>query len=229
MFSPPIINDYINQLEALKREGKDNTRESDDIINKYNNTDKQLNESSIENLDTNSQENSWLLHCIGIYYYDIKDYSKAVEWYTKSTNLGNTSSMFRLGCYYKDIDKNYPKYIEWFIKSANLGSHKAMNNLGVYYLQEKSIRKAFKWFIKSANLGNTNAIQNLKRIRDKRLYNYIYELLIREQNLEIKNILLDKLPKEYIFNKQEERINELKSVKHQGIDKVLCNQVLKHF
>ncbi len=269
MFSPPIINDYINQLEALKRKGKENSKESIDILSKYNSVDKQLNESLLDNVDLG---NSWLLNCIGNYYEpkddeETKDYIKAIEWWIKSANLGNSNAMNNLGVYYDEIEKDYPKAIEWYIKSANLGNSNAMCNLGIYYDEiENDYTKAIEWYIKSANLdnswamkelgayyqniknytkaiecyikssnlGNTTAMNNLKYINiEENDYDYIFELSQKHEgteiNLEIKNILLNKLPKEYIFNKQQEIIDNLKSVKHQGIDKVLCNQVFKHF
>ncbi len=231
MFSPPIINDYINQLEALKRYGKENSKESKDIMDKLYDIEIRRFDLNI-NIDIN---NSWLLNCIGDYYEKVNDYIKAFEWYIKSINLGNSNAMFNLGCYYKNIEKDYPNTIEWFIKSADLGNTFAMNNLGYYYDEiEKDHPKACEWYMKSINLGNTNIIYNLANIIDKQDYNFIFDLMMKcndegTENKQIKNILLDKLPKDYILNKQQEIINSLKSVKNQGIDKVLINSILKHF
>ncbi len=307
MFSPPIINDYINQLEALKRDGKEN-KESQYIIDKYNREDIQLNESLLDNVDF---ANSWLLNCIGIYYYPKaiewyiksanlgnswamcnlgcyydeieKDYPKAIEWYTKSANLGNTSAMNNLGYYYEHTEKDYPKAIEWYIKSANLGNTMAMFNLGIYYYNiEKDYQKAIEWYTKLANLGNSSAIYNLylcyKKIDnikesikwliksaeldnqhaigylyhlniDENLYDYVYELckqykmcipkddimkyldyeIYLKSSKTIRNILISKLPALYIYNKKDEEINNLKSIKTQGIDNVLINEIIKHF
>ncbi len=169
---------------------------------------------------------------LGVYYDEIeKDYPKAIEWYMKSANLGNKNAMNNLGVYYKDIEKDYPKAIEWFIKSANLGNTTSMNNLGVYYDEiEKDYPKAIEWYMKSANLGNSKAMNNLKNIDIKEdFYDYVYELILQQEGTDIKNILINKLPSLYIFNKKEEENNYIKSIKNQGIDKVLINQVLKHF
>ncbi len=292
MFSPPIINDYINQLEALKRDGKENSKESYDIINKLN---IELMNCNLNINTFDSLNNSWLLNCIGYYIQYIEnDYPKAIEWYIKSSDLGNTIAMNNLGFYYEQI-KNYPKAIEWYIKSANLGNTKAMNNLGTYYFNKdypkaiewytksanigdsvsmnylgfyyeqikdypkaiewyikssdlgntmamnwlasyyreikKDYLKAIEWYIKSANLGNNNALNYLKNITiNLDLYDYIFDLSQKQSdNLEIKEILLNKLPLMFIYNKQQEIINNLKSVKTQGIDKVLINSILKHY
>ncbi len=258
-FFPVIINDYINQLESLKRDGKENLYLLDKLIIEFKNCKLELN----DNVDL---ANSWLLNCIGWWYYDKekeypeaiewymksinlgnseamcnlgyyydeieKDYPKAIEWYTKSANLGNSDAMNCLGYYYDEIEKDYPKAIEWYTKSINLGNNTAMFNLGYYYQYiEKDYHKAIELYIKSANLDNSNVIRNLKIIKIKEIdYDYIYKLLsIHDENKEIKNILLDKLSKEYIYTKKEEENNYLKSIKNQGIDKVLINSIFKHF
>ncbi len=159
MFSSSIINDYINQLESLKRDGKENSKESLDILDKFIGINTTLNISFLDNLDIN---NSWLLNLIGKYYKENKDYPKAIEWYTKSANLGNSDSMNNLGIYYDEIEENYIKAIEWYIKSANLGDSKAMNNLGYYYNEiEENYIKALDWYIKSANLNDSDGMNNL--------------------------------------------------------------------
>ncbi len=195
VFSPPIINDYINQLEALKKDEQRDKKEIYDILDKYNSVDKQLNESLLNTVDFS---NSWLLNCIGHYCNIEKEYPKAIEWYMKSANLGNSYAMTNLGYYYKNIEKDYPKAIEWYIKSANLGNSLAIYNLKIINLKEE-------------------------------LYDYIFNLMIKCEQGEIQNILLNKLPKEYINSKYQEIINNLKSVKTQGIDKVLINSILKHY
>ncbi len=231
MFSPPIINDYINQLEALKRDDKENTKDSEDIYGKYNKVYGTLNESLLDNVDIDSLNNSWLLNFIGRYYYNKKDYPKAIEWYIKSSNLDNSESMNRLGIYYGDIENDYLKAIEWSLKSANLGNTYAMNNLGNYYYIEKNdYLKAIEWYTKSANLGNNgNSWYYLEIIKiNETDYDYVFDLLQKYEG-KIRNILLNKLSKEYIESKYQEIINNLKSVKTQGIDKVLINSILKHF
>ncbi len=262
MFSPPIANDYINQLEALKRDGKENSKESFDILKKYNDIDKQLNDSLLNNIDL---DNSWLLNCIGnyyepkdeeeskdyikdiewwiksanlgnsnamnnlgMYYDDIEnDYLKAIEWYIKSANLGNTNAMFNLGYYYQYIEKDYPKAIEWYTKSANLGNSSAMYNLGYYYDGiEGDYPKAIEWYTRSANLDDNDAMNNLKYIYIDD-YDYVFELS-EKCGEKIKKILLNRLPSDYVYNKQQEKINYLISIKNQGIDSTLINQILKH-
>ncbi len=255
MFTPLIMNDYINQLEKLK--------DNKEIINLINIIRKYINNDLTLDLKNINLENSWVLNYTGDYfryvekndekaiewytksanlgnsyamnnlgiYYAHMNFQKSIEWYIKSSNLDNSDAMHNLGCYYDFIEKDYPKAIEWYIKSSNLDNNNAMNNLGWYYDNiEKDIPKAIEWYIKSSNLGNTNAMNNLKYIYVKEeIYEYIYKLFKQQTNEEIKNILLNKLSINYLYGKKEEEINYLKSIKNQGLDKTLINQILKHF
>ena len=83
VFSPHIINEYINQLEILKK----NIKKSQELIDKMK---KFKNEWKL-NINVNiDYSNSWLLHYIGVYNDEIeKDYKKAIEWYTRSAELDN--------------------------------------------------------------------------------------------------------------------------------------------
>ncbi len=237
-FSSPIINDYINQLEILKRNGKENTKECDDLINKINWLfDESIKLNRNNNIDFS---NSHLLNYIGVYYEQSDEQNKeqkAIEFFTKSSDLNNSDAMNNLGYHYLEKE-NYPKAIEWYTKSANLNNNSSMYSLGWYYSEiKKDYSKAIEWYTKSANLGNCEGLHNLRLLNvgnDLKVLDYIFDLIRNGEQSEmeqddIKKILLNKLSQEYLFNKMFEEINILKSVKKQGIDKVLINQILKHF
>ena len=112
------------------------------------------------------------MNSLGLRYYKgegvEQDYAKAVEWFTKSAELGNTLAMNRIGvCYINGngVEKDYAKAVEWYTKSAELGNASAMLNLGnrYYYGEgvEKDYAKAVEWYTKSAELGNAIAMNNL--------------------------------------------------------------------
>ena len=62
-----------------------------------------------------------------MYYYGSgvsRDYAKAVEWYRKSAEQGNTSAQYILGCMYHHgncVSKDYTKAAEWYSKAAKGG------------------------------------------------------------------------------------------------------------
>ena len=65
-----------------------------------------------------------------------QDYTKAFEWFTKSSEQGNCTAMKFLGlCYCGGIgcDENGPEGIEWLEKSAQLGNSGAMSSLHDLY------------------------------------------------------------------------------------------------
>ncbi len=228
MFSPLIINTYINQLEALKKDGKQNTRDTEDILDSITLIDLQLNKSLLDNVDFS---NSYLLHYIGIYYNIEKDYPKAIEWYTKSANLGNLFAMCSLGCCYDNINDNINS-LKWFTTSAKLGYNASLYNLVNYFTYvEKNNKQLFiNIFIELINLNITNAIGHFDNIEiDEQDYNYVFDLSQKENNEKTKNILISKLPSLYVYKKYKKENDELKSIKTNGIDKVMITQITKYY
>jgi len=93
-----------------------------------------------------------------------KDYTKAFEWYTKSSEQENSRAMNMLGYCYENgegCDQNQTKAFEMFEKSANLGHSTAMYNLGNYYKNgwgvTKDVNQAREWFTKAVAQGYANA------------------------------------------------------------------------
>ena len=59
-----------------------------------------------------------------------KDEAKAVEWYEKAAEKGDSSAMYNLGaCYYngRGVAVDIAKAREWFTKAAALGDETATN------------------------------------------------------------------------------------------------------
>ncbi len=254
MFSPPIINDYIHQLEVLKNDNKLHSIKTYLLIDKIDNYKLEL-----VLFDSFDNTNSYLLNYIGE-YYEQQSNSEAIDWYTKSAELGNSHAMYNLGYYYQYVEKDYDKAIDWYTKSNKLGNTCAMNSLGDYYVNidiessiywynkaincgnketfqilsdyyEDQINKdyitAIKWLMKCYELGNKFAIGKVAMTKfEESAYDIVYECLFKTN---YKDMLLTKLPTKYVFNKMFSEINNLKSVKTQGIDKVLINSILKHF
>ena len=65
-----------------------------------------------------------------------QDHTKAVEWYTKSSEQENSIAMCCLGRCCENgqgCDQNRTKAVEWYEKSANLGNRGSMFNVGNCY------------------------------------------------------------------------------------------------
>ena len=94
-----------------------------------------------------------------------KDVKKRFEYYSLSSEQGNSVAMCSLGyCYSNGVgtDVNKTKALEWYEKSANLGSCVAMNNVGMYYHNgfggvTKDLNRAREWYTEAAAQGNTDA------------------------------------------------------------------------
>ena len=67
------------------------------------------------------------------YGYGIKqDYTEAMKWYRKASDLGNDWSMNRIGILYRDglgVTVNIEEAKKWFKKAADLGNDEAKDNL----------------------------------------------------------------------------------------------------
>ena len=88
---------------------------------------------------------------------DDEDETKAIEWYMKAAQRGDSYSQFNLGCMYasgRGVDKDDTKAVEWFEKAALQGDERAQRALGVMYGSgrgvQQDVNKAIEWLKKSA-------------------------------------------------------------------------------
>ncbi|RIA81198.1 hypothetical protein C1645_837380 [Glomus cerebriforme] len=89
------------------------------------------------------------------YYYGkniTRDYNKAIEWYSKSSEGGNILAMNRLGFCYSfghGIKVDYKKAFEFYLKSAEGGFKYAPYNVGNCYHDGRGVfqdgSEAFEW------------------------------------------------------------------------------------
>jgi TPR repeat protein len=100
-----------------------------------------------------------------------QDDTKAVEWYTKSSEQENSIAMNNLGYCYENgqgCDLNMTKAVECYERSANLGCSHAMHNLGNCYKNgrgvTKDVNQAREWYTKAAAQGHANAKTQLDRL-----------------------------------------------------------------
>ncbi len=97
-----------------------------------------------------------------------QDYAKAIEWYTKAADLGQTTAMNNLGHLYLDgkgVEKDGTKAVEWYTKAADSGNTSAMYNIGYMYVKGEAVEqdgeKAIEWYTKAVDLGNAVAMNDL--------------------------------------------------------------------
>ena len=123
----------------------------------------------------------WSQYSLGVCYDNgygtKKNYTKAVEWYSKSSEQKNPVAMNNLaGCYQhgEGVDEDYTKTFEWYEKSANLGCSGAMTNVGISYEVgegvTKDLNKAKEWYTKGAAQGNADSQKHLRREEAKQRY-----------------------------------------------------------
>ncbi|MBN2590024.1 MAG: protein kinase [Sedimentisphaerales bacterium] len=97
-----------------------------------------------------------------------KDYHRAIEWYNKAIEVGDSSAMNNLGCMYHDgegVEQDYQKAIELYNKAIEGGSSIAIWNLGLLYEYGEGVKKdehkATELYLRAARLGNITAQEEL--------------------------------------------------------------------
>jgi Sel1 repeat len=113
------------------------------------------------------------MNYLGLYYDKgfggaPQDYEKALYWYHKAIEKGNTSAMFGISDLYKDgngVEQDYSKSLEWLYKAADAGASFAFIQLGRAYKEGKIVTRdyniAFKFFKISSDQGNTYATHEI--------------------------------------------------------------------
>lgn len=95
----------------------------------------------------------------------VQDYTKAMEWYLKASDQGNTDAMNSIGALYEyghGVEQNYIKASEWYIKAADLGNAAAMTSVGRLYERghgiTQSYTRAMDWYLKASEQGDASAM-----------------------------------------------------------------------
>lgn len=108
--------------------------------------------------------------------YNRKDYSKALEYYTKASEQGDALVLYRLGFMYRNglgTSQDNLKAGLFFGKAAKLGYAAAQCNLGYLYNNglgvEKDHAKAFELYSQAASQNYSIAQNNLGRMYEKAL------------------------------------------------------------
>ena len=93
-----------------------------------------------------------------------KDVEKAVYWWQKAADAGDSDAQYRLAfCYLKGdgVEKDVEKAVYWWQKAADAGDSDAQYRLAFCYLKgdgvEKDVEKAVYWCQKAADAGNSGA------------------------------------------------------------------------
>ena len=116
----------------------------------------------LDAIKTDPQDADYIHALANLYLITKNEPEKALEWYEKSVELGNPSSMCNLGYMYengKGVEKDLSRAFDLYKKSAELGDCVGASNLGNCYKNgygtEVDLTLAFQWLEKAAN-SNVN-------------------------------------------------------------------------
>jgi len=112
---------------------------------------------------------SMFLYCCGFYYDFVENnFYKAVEFFSKSADLGFIPAIFNLGqCYFRGegVRQNYETAIQYWIKAADEGSALSQYEMG--YSCEFgegvpiNIYRAIEYYSKAADQGHPRALYDM--------------------------------------------------------------------
>lgn len=90
-----------------------------------------------------------------------KNAEKAIQWFKKAADFGNTAAMNNIGYIYGTLE-NYEEALTWYEKSAALDNVTAMLNLSsVYKNQFQNKKIAAQWLKKAESLKDTDSIREV--------------------------------------------------------------------
>ncbi|CAM6095755.1 unnamed protein product [Calypogeia fissa] len=108
-----------------------------------------------------------------IYYLGLRgvprDHAKALTWFVKAVEKGNSESTELLGEIYArghGVPRNYSKAYEWFVEATSAGHYSAYNGMGWLYakglgVDKRNLTKARELFTKAADANDPNGHYNL--------------------------------------------------------------------
>ncbi|XP_002989053.2 ERAD-associated E3 ubiquitin-protein ligase component HRD3A [Selaginella moellendorffii] len=118
--------------------------------------------------------NSAAMHKIGvIYYYGLRgiprDHIRALSWFTKSVEKGDSASLEFLGEIYArgfGVERNYTKAYDYFKKAIREKRFSAYNGIGYLYfigqgVDKKNMTKAKEFYKRAADHNDPNGFYNL--------------------------------------------------------------------
>ena len=93
-------------------------------------------------------------------YYEKKDYTEALKWFSLAVEQGSAEGQNYLGFFYRQglgVDQDYSKALKWFRKAADQGFAAGQCNLGDMYQHglgvDQDYSEAIKWYRKAAEQG----------------------------------------------------------------------------
>lgn len=115
------------------------------------------------------------MNSLAYYYYALyendgnkQNFAEAAKWLSKSSELGNADSMWRMGALYDtELNGNDDRVAAmWYEKSASLGHPSALRSLAICYRYGKGVaqskQKAMELYRRAARAGNQRAKEYLE-------------------------------------------------------------------
>ena len=109
----------------------------------------------------------------GLDAYNVKDYSKAMEYFQLAADLGNVESWRSIGFLYQwgfGVEQDFDRALEYYHLAADQNDVKTLVNLGTMYLNGQGVEqdsgKAIEYYQKAADLGEPMGLYGMGYMYD---------------------------------------------------------------
>ncbi|KAF9426605.1 hypothetical protein BGZ76_002680, partial [Entomortierella beljakovae] len=172
----PHSVDLATNLQGLQQTPSDDKLDEDIHNHSNNNQSDQSNGNpglldGVTRLDSmidNNGNTGAQFYDLGVIYQNgdgvQQDYSKAMEWYLKASDQGNSDAQRNIGLLYQSgygTPVDSAKAFEWHLKASYNGNFKAQENLGMlfycYFDASNDWSGTMNFYLEAANQGHTNA------------------------------------------------------------------------
>ncbi len=187
----------------------------------------------------NAEAQMWL----GTYHYTIKEYTKALILFKKSSLKMNIQAIFNLARMYDNglgVKKNPVKAKKLYLFSAEKGHADSQHNVGIMYLLGEGVKKnpkeALKWLLLAGEQGQRMAQRDLgamfadgDEVKRNLVLAYTYMSLSainNEPNADIAAAKIKKIMTPSEIKKANSFINQAKTIRNQEIKRYL-NKIIK--
>lgn len=106
---------------------------------------------------------------IGNFYYGKQDYSKAIHWYYKSSDVGNAHAKNKIGYMYlhgNGVEHDCLQAAIWYRQAAEAGDAESQFAVGQFYEQGECVVQDYDlatfWYEQAAAQGFEPAMEKLK-------------------------------------------------------------------
>ena len=96
-----------------------------------------------------------------------QDYSKALEYYLKASELGHVDATYMVGLMYNNgygAPQDYSEAIKYYLRASDMGHSEASYKMGKFHFNRKQYVEALSYYVKAGQQGNPDGFFDAGRM-----------------------------------------------------------------